>query len=472
MYVALSNVTARTSMPPWLDNEFFYLPLTSLSREISASNMNSLVKPTFQLSTYGIGARVDCFPLSPGPNIGEHNVYLDFQEVTSATNFTLKTTHTLDDGAKQTCIIRNGADSKFLTTQPPGRGANALELMQQMIDENDSIGSFTNNSAFCTTTIISGWLRIPAVQNDTNNRPTTSAFVMCQPKLQIARFNITIDTDTRVLMSNRTSDFAVASIDNTVVNDLPSKILGNESVVSLIQAKTRHFLDDGLNNFRWHNDSFSSDWINHLIVAQSKSASVLTLNTNFTGLLDPLTSIPNATALAPVFAGIYARIFATLLSFESQTLLTHHAEPIDVQVAVRLQVTKLYISPVMFKISLILLIAHLCTAIAYYAFRPARFLPRMPTSIASVLAYVSSSRALDDFVAKQNDNHSRPGDGKKQLYGYGRYVGRDGKTHVGIERMRYVVPLESLNPDVGRYGWWNIVRWRGKHREGRVETWI
>jgi hypothetical protein len=74
-----------------------------------------------------------------------------------------------------------------------------------------------------------------------------------------------------------------------------------------------------------------------------------------------------------------------------------------------------------------------------YIWRPPRFLLRMPTSIASQLAYFASSSILDDVGLLQMKGLSpkeisleleRKGD----TYGYGEFIGTDHKAHQGIEK--------------------------------------
>jgi hypothetical protein len=108
-----------------------------------------------------------------------------------------------------------------------------------------------------------------------------------------------------------------------------------------------------------------------------------------------------------------------------------------------------------------LLCSQLVVAVFYYVYRPKRFLQRMPTSMASIVGFVLKSRVLAEFAEKENPQDSH-------RYAYGRFIGTDGKTHVGIERQQFVVPLESKNPDVRRRRWFGV----GKLDEKEPRTWI
>ncbi|KAI0912260.1 hypothetical protein F4823DRAFT_220217 [Ustulina deusta] len=64
------------------------------------------------------------------------------------------------------------------------------------------------------------------------------------------------------------------------------------------------------------------------------------------------------------------------------------------------------------------------------------FLPRQPTTIASVLAFMHQSKMLYDFVgtAKLTNAQMRDKlDGLGKTYGLGLFVGRDGQTHCGVD---------------------------------------
>ena len=143
-------------------------------------------------------------------------------------------------------------------------------------------------------------------------------------------------------------------------------------------------------------------------------------------------------------------------------LKTETADIIPLTLDVVVEESRLFISPVMFKMAIVLLGIQLIVAVLYYTHRPRRFLPRMPTSIASIIAFVAASRAVADFDEKGADGKN----GDERRYAYGRFIGTDGRTHVGIERHRFVVPLKSQNPAVKRR------RWGREKDKGQALTWI
>lgn len=130
----------------------------------------------------------------------------------------------------------------------------------------------------------------------------------------------------------------------------------------------------------------------------------------------------------------------------------------------------------MFKVTLIILFLNFLVAIAFYTHRPKRFLPMMPTTIASIAGLVVATRAVKDYSwdsesheASEMDNSilmnpassgraigplnrinkATPPEKRKNRedlrYGYGRFIGTDGALRIGIERHPWVIPLDSAN---------------------------
>jgi hypothetical protein len=87
----------------------------------------------------------------------------------------------------------------------------------------------------------------------------------------------------------------------------------------------------------------------------------------------------------------------------------------------------------------------ICTAFLVYARRRHPFLPRQPSTIAAVLAFIYASKMLDDFIDTEHLSNSAMESRLKGLnkrYALGWFKGRDGKMHCAIDeepvRARYV----------------------------------
>lgn len=80
--------------------------------------------------------------------------------------------------------------------------------------------------------------------------------------------------------------------------------------------------------------------------------------------------------------------------------------------------------------------------------RPGRYLARMPTSSAAVIALFAASAAVQDlqgtssYMAKDRAKYV---DDLDHTYGYGSYTSADGKSKVGIEKLPMVKPMTEKN---------------------------
>jgi hypothetical protein len=98
---------------------------------------------------------------------------------------------------------------------------------------------------------------------------------------------------------------------------------------------------------------------------------------------------------------------------------------------------RIFVSSPMFLLSIVILGIYILFTITLYVRRPWRILPRMPTSIISHIPFFAASYALQDLAttsATSEREHSSDARGLRQRYGFGRFIGTDGKAHIGIER--------------------------------------
>jgi len=115
-----------------------------------------------------------------------------------------------------------------------------------------------------------------------------------------------------------------------------------------------------------------------------------------------------------------------------------------------------------FGVASFILLFLVTSASLVYARRRHPFLPREPSTIASVLAFIHQSKMLYDFVDTETmgkeamEKHLR---GKGKRYGLGWFRGRDGEDHCGVDEEELVsdykhgVPyLESHEPWRGDWG--------------------
>ncbi|KAG9234737.1 hypothetical protein BJ875DRAFT_530813 [Amylocarpus encephaloides] len=236
----------------------------------------------------------------------------------------------------------------------------------------------------------------------------------------------------QILRADRTGDFTDSS-----------SLFNNTTAQANFSQEIRARLQGFSMGLAWHNTTSTVGWV----ISFSRQ------------------EVPDAAVLAPQLESLYGQLFATLLSLNPSISPPPPSDRAPIVAYAVFEETRIFVSPLMLKISLVIMAFNLVVAIAYYVQRPKRFLPRLPTSIASVMAYLAGSRAAEDFkLRKWGEKDAR--------FGYGRFVGTDGQTYVGIESQRYVVPLESQNPDV-KMGWLAGLREIGRKEDRtKVKTWI
>jgi hypothetical protein len=96
----------------------------------------------------------------------------------------------------------------------------------------------------------------------------------------------------------------------------------------------------------------------------------------------------------------------------------------------------------MFIISEAILCTYVLVAIWVYMRRPGQYLARMPTSIAAVMALFAASAAVQDMKGTSHLNRKGRAQHLERLnsrYGFGSFVGGDGRVHIGIEKVPLVV---------------------------------
>ncbi|KAJ2901488.1 hypothetical protein MKZ38_001829 [Zalerion maritima] len=103
-------------------------------------------------------------------------------------------------------------------------------------------------------------------------------------------------------------------------------------------------------------------------------------------------------------------------------------------------------------------------ATVVYIRRRHPFLPRLPNTIASILAFIHQSKMIYDFPGTEklnNDRMTRKLESIGKKYGLGWFEGRDGQTHCGVDEeelsgnYRHGMNYESINkPWVGNWDRW------------------
>ena len=180
----------------------------------------------------------------------------------------------------------------------------------------------------------------------------------CQPRPTSANFLVRTTEDGRILNYTRDS--------------IP--VIGVEE-----QAKTytQVFLSmQSTGSANWRNDTTAPNWSNYILRYLADSDNIL----------DPYTPLSNSSAnIIPALENMHRRLFSVILS-QSPDLFKRSAADVVTSGTAFTTESRVFINDTSFMISVTILTLNLIVATLYYLNRPAGFLPRMPTSIASIFA--------------------------------------------------------------------------------------
>ncbi|KAH8177244.1 hypothetical protein LIA77_02326 [Sarocladium implicatum] len=409
VYVALSNLTYNTRLPPWTSPEFFFQPHMLPAIGTSDGNQSS-----YTLSTRGFGARGNCttWPVSEIPvNVIDPVVQAD--NATVCPNF----------------LQTAGAQVRLTEfSRPKGRSAVEHTVAYESPNIQEKCGMPFN--------MVFG--RTPDAQ-DMNDTIEASA-AMCWPFFETAMFNVTVDASGFVLNATRTGKVET-SLDYAEA-DQHTRFLVNKAT-SLISANT----------VEWHNDTLTRNWVSHL----------LTLVLDSRTFLDPSEPPPDLGKLKPEIEDIYRLLFAILLSLNQQLFQAVESGKAPTT-TLGLEVypeMRIFMDTPAFIISIVVLGINAVVACLFYLRTSAFVLPRMPSTIGSIMAYVAPSRLLWDR-----------GDKSGHTYSFGRYVGKDGKVHLGIETDPHVARIDpaSLGPNQNLFS--NLLRFRQRGKSKPKGPWL
>ncbi|KAH6666832.1 hypothetical protein B0J14DRAFT_677485 [Halenospora varia] len=454
-YMLNNNIVNETPLLPWVDKHNYYLPFVLPNPNFVYENTLGPTVVGYRSSAIGFGADYTCSEI---PNSA---VSFTLDEEGSNGNITFD--YSLPGFDNPPCNYTQGPFPTFYdgfkeSSFSPNNTKLALEGVLNLGPE---LATHEPDNPLCQASIATVWARsrfnstLSLAANATRLDPMTSTWISCTPRLRIARYDISVDTTGRVKESTRTSPFET---------DMSPFLPGNNGTTELVLLRQiGHLMRAAdVNRLRWHNDTFTSDWMNMLIVhSQNFSRSVV----------DPAHPLTAAEELIPLLSSLYSQLFALVLGLNTDAFAEIPKGDFDlVPVTVVMTHVRIFVSETMAWLAVGLLSFQLIVALVFYARRPKPFLTRMPTSLGAIISYVGASRIVKDL-------HDGKGDEVREgRYGYGRYVGTDGETHVGVEKQRFVVPMDVVNPEARRkkllFAEGPFGLWRRKTGESEVKSWI
>ncbi|KAI4262132.1 MAG: hypothetical protein L6R42_002686 [Xanthoria sp. 1 TBL-2021] len=418
-YIAKANITDRVSLPPWTSSDRFFVPFHF--------GIDSKLNQTerYRRITQGFGIQPLCQSIRFNDTafvFGNENLFYTTQQTSTG--------NTVYCGGMR---------------QAPYGGHNqsfaAAEVFQQLkpidirdpssIAENATYTASEEDRLLCNSILVAGFVRanlavsadLTRTDNDNAKIDThvesinsiSSLWMLCRPAILTAPYEVTVDQSGYVQSYAASGPYA-EDLSPFFQNKSGPASLINTTSLMISQAEDVHPW--------WHNDTFADTWFAYYIKHLSNS----------TRFVDPTMPVPAYGDVVPYVESICVRLFAIVLSLNQGWLAEAEAGSATT-VTVISSSERVFVSSPMFVITTALLVLNLVVAITYWARRPKRLLPEMPYTIASILAMVQASGLLAEVENKGQWRHN-------WRFGYGKFVGTDGKPHVGIERRPFVVPLD------------------------------
>ncbi|KAI8167298.1 hypothetical protein K4K49_009351 [Colletotrichum sp. SAR 10_70] len=380
--ITMNNVTQNTPLTRWVSHEYFFQPFKVIPNDTAPAN-------TYSARTTGFGVNPSC------SNMGTFKT----QGKTPEVNYTI-----MRNGE-----VVQGCPSNFTTKDLNLNTTIYEDLTGQASGEYVSImNKDITDLTICQVPVMFGWSRSAQAANKTGEMETWA--VVCDPVFTTAMFDVTVDSDGYVISSSQVSE-------SSPTLDYPLSTNHTDMMITIINSLFT------TNKNKWHNDTFARDWINYLLKIQPGHAD----------LLDPK-STPDIPSLIPDLEALYRQIYVLALGNTQQNLWETYPEPVTIPGIRHVTETRIFMNTTALAISLAVLGINIAVAIALYGLAIKHFLPRMPTTIGSILAYLAPSRAVREYDG--------PGSLQSATFSFGRYVAEDGRAHVGIELDPFVVPVK------------------------------
>ncbi|KAI4255043.1 MAG: hypothetical protein L6R42_006936 [Xanthoria sp. 1 TBL-2021] len=420
-YVAKANLSDGVSLPPWTTSETFFVPF-----DVKAKSKYGSVG-SIQASTRGFSIRPKC----------ERAKFNDTALVTGRPNSFFTEQRTPSGGT----VFCGGAATPFGGQNNTNAALEVLVQLQPVdLTKSDTpaieavfdLNATEEETRTCRSIVVAGFLRAnltvsinDAKTDNSKEAPTpeiqrinslSSLWMMCKSSIATAPYKVT------VVPSGHVESYVAIGPE---LKDPVDSFSNGTSPTSLIISAT-WVLARGQDTIPyWHNDTFVDTWFAYFIKHLSNS----------TMFVDPEQPVPVFEQVVPYVEDLYARLFAIVLSLNQGWLA--EAKPVSTIPGVLfVSSQRVFVSRPMFVITVVLLVANMAVAILHWTRRPKKMLPTMPYTIGSILAMIHAS-GLKREARNQEDWK------KDWKFGYGRFVGTDGKPHVGIERRPFVQPLDT-----------------------------
>jgi hypothetical protein len=408
-YYSMANFTSGTPMPQWTDNHAFYVPASHVE-QLNQSDQLQLE------NIHALAVSLQCDPIDHDHGYSwtfSSDTFELAETVSVNANVTVDVLNGHDDPLR--CSAGTSVSSYFYPWPCTSHENMAIEYMRPLSSITD-VGESEEDP--CQGLLLAVWARKSAFEMCGDGPNTISdgdaTAMVCKQKITIQSVNVTLNGEHRVL--------------EAVSGTAPEDFSGSQELIK--QSTHALWRGGGSNIGMWHNDTFPSDWHSYVMKMMNPDA----------GFLDPALPPPDFDIIADMFTRAYQKTFSTWLSLDHERLLELAPENDGsiISAIIRRPEVRIVVSHPMMILSSTILGLYIIVAVAVYARRPGKFLPRMPLTMASDIALFAASKAVGETEA--SDMSACGLEQEERRFGYGSFIGVDGRPHIGVERVPFVIP--------------------------------
>ena len=415
------NARPLTPLPPWIAPGFYFLPF---ERNMTTGNSMDLRSA----NTWGFGLNLTC-KLLAGDVYGQQSwVGLSGDPIPSPA-IALNVTIPMANGNEIRC--NNSLVSLKVKSLWTGPFAGEYLFGLGATDRDDK-----EAEEFCNSFLVMGWNRgsvtvggnssHPSYAIDKNTSQNTT--ILCAQQISSAEFKVVVNNDGVVQRFKRLTPFAY---DN-------SSLFNHSTTITSFKAQLATILrtnpSSGKDSGAIHSPNTPRSLPHAFIDSEEDEDEPL--------LCDPGLPPPSFELAQRRFQRLCGWLTAIVVGQNSNRIFRSTTQDGGRRPQVSGQLfslrNRVSMDPVMFYIAIVLLgFSTLASAVVFTA-RPKRFLPRLPDCLAAEIGLFYASEALEDIAGTA---HMSSAMRERHLaaqgleYGYGQFMGKDGKVHSGIQRM-------------------------------------
>ncbi|EGX46998.1 hypothetical protein AOL_s00097g44 [Orbilia oligospora ATCC 24927] len=429
---ARANISEHVPLPPWSTREHMFLPVKP------APELNSSLDFDFyRTTTLGFSGSMECRPVLNGTG-GEY-IYYNPNNGTTTAFLQIPNTYQGNPSDMLPCQTVFGYKPPVLRDESPahhnsivGRWPfpslyNAGELYLDTSEDDTKLVHISAEKreysweeerqkyireGFCLNIIPVAWshrIYSRGAKGYVMEGQPKQTLLVCQPKVTVANFSIEVDRIGNIQSyrklgnSSEIDDYLEPGFTKTQFNEHLSGI--SRSLLKIPESRAQ-------------------DWEGLLMTRLAK---------NGTDYFDPV-------ELGKLASETFALSFSIFAAQNKAELFLEGGKSSDngyVSGTIFKYEKRVVMSPPLTIVSLAILGLFCGALVLVYVFRRKRYLPRQPTSLASMIAYCQDSTLLDDLVDTWGMSTVRRQEILEKLghtYGFGWYKGRDGTRRLGVDK--------------------------------------